>query len=739
MKKEWFSRDDLVALALPAIASSLRGVLDQANREGWRWRPREGRGGGREYHLGALPEAARIELARRALNALPPAEFADPLHVAMGGSATLQPGSSPAGAALPPSRGARPSRAAGGEAQALDSGRARLRAAARVVILNLLRLHAETGGLSMTVARATFAAHFNAGEIVTADWVRAEVGKLTVRSLERWGGQAARHGAARLGGKYGHRKGKGRIESDPALRDFAVLQMTARGGLTASQLAAMIQVRFGASIPKRTVQRFMSTARITQSSSFLATQNPDAWKNRYQAAFGSQSEAVAGLNAVWEIDASPADILTLDAARESGQRRMTLVGVIDVWSRRVKILVTETPKSTATMLLMRRAIMDWGVPACLKTDNGKDFTSAHIAHALGGLAIEHRLCPPFTPEGKPHIERFFGTLQRDFIALLPGFIGHSVADRKAIEAHRSFASRLGESDELIEVSLTAEELQSRIDDWVEGVYHRRKHGSLGTSPMLRALAWTQPPALIGDERALDTLLMEAPDTSGTRVVTKKGLRVENATFIARELGLHIGARVHVRLDPEDMGRIVVYGLDGAFICVAECPERTGLDRREVAAAARSIQRGAEREAREELKRKKREIKPHTIIDEMRDAQREAAAQLVRFPRGGATHETPALAAAAEAASKLAGERPAPRPLTGDERELAAEAAHEAEIIAFRAREAEDLSDLDFYVWGLERPDEMNEAQAAYWAELDRSPAIRFWLASRIESGAANNG
>src|SRR5690606_6465766 len=95
---------------------------------------------------------------------------------------------------------------------------------------------------------------------------------------------------------------------------------------------------------------------------------------------------------------------------------------------------------------------------------------------------------------------------------------------------------------------------------------------------------------IDDERALDMLLAEAPDTEGIRTVGKKGLRVENTHFIAPELGAYVGERVHVRLDPADMGRIIVYTLDMKFICVAVAPEREGIDRREIGIAAKKIQR-----------------------------------------------------------------------------------------------------------------------------------------------------
>lgn len=72
--KEWFTVAELAELKLPGLATSKRGVQMVADREGWAvfkdasglacMRPRKGRGGGTEYHLSVLPEAARNKLSK---------------------------------------------------------------------------------------------------------------------------------------------------------------------------------------------------------------------------------------------------------------------------------------------------------------------------------------------------------------------------------------------------------------------------------------------------------------------------------------------------------------------------------------------------------------------------------------------------------------------------------------------------------------------------------------------------
>lgn len=779
MKRQWLSAQYLADLKLPAIAGHLSNVIKQAVREGWTWRAREGRGGGREYYIGSLPEAARIELARRAIaeaametpsTLSPNSEPLSSRSLDSGFVATGEAASPPAGTAFPLARFARAPQAAGergGKAFLSASApahlsatkparRAQARGAARLMIVGLLKAFAEAGGLSMIAARSNFAQLFNEGEIPVDPWVKAEAGRLTVRTLERWASQHGRHGAERLAGKYGHRKGKGQIEGNPELRDFAIALMAANAHISAKGLRDRIEARFALALAKRTVQRFMSTARTEHANLLLTAQNPDVWKNQRLVAFGSLSESVRGPNARWEADASPADIILLDPQADGGRRRYHLIGNIDVWSRRVKILVTETPKSTATMCVIRRSMMDWGVQKLQKTDNGKDFVSAYCVRAFAALKVEHRPCAPFTPEGKPHIERFFHTLQHDFIATLPGFVGHNVADRKAIEAQRSFADRLGEKDELIEVSLTRDELQARIDDWLDHDYHARTHEGLGTSPRLKTMEWTGPIARIENERALDVLLAEAPDTNGLRVVGKKGIRCDNAFFIAPELALHVGDRVQVRLDPDDMGQVIVYTVEGEFVCVAKCPERSGIDRREVAIVAKHLQKEHQRDLKAQLKAAKRDYRLGDLADEVAAMKRAQAASVIAFPRSEKTeaYDTPALAAAAIAARRLAGIE-TPRPLTDEERELAAEGmaaldldreepggGTSAEVISLPERQAAATDavyadDWQFYLHGLTHRATFKPGQLEIWEELHRSPSIQIRLQAMQEAETAS--
>lgn len=99
-----------------------------------------------------------------------------------------------------------------------------------------------------------------------------------------------------------------------------------------------------------------------------------------------------------------------------------------------------------------------GVAKVIKTDNGSDFVAVSIKRLFADLSIDPDVSDAYSPEQKGHVERVIKTFQHEVCPQLPGYIGHSVADRKAIEGRKSFAERLGADEkELFEVALTAEQ------------------------------------------------------------------------------------------------------------------------------------------------------------------------------------------------------------------------------------------------------------------------------------------
>ena len=145
----------------------------------------------------------------------------------------------------------------------------------------------------------------------------------------------------------------------------------------------------------------------------------------------------------------------------------------------------------------------------------------------------------------------------------------------------------------------------------------------------------------------------APAGGKGRTITKKGIRLDSAYYIAGPLGSRVGERVRLRRDPADRGRIHVYREDGSFLCVAENPAVTGADQAAIAGAMngdyRSHRNGARKRARDVIRRRD----PDGIAKRVLDKAAASAAGVVAFPKPGQAHKTQALTQAGLAA-KAAG-------------------------------------------------------------------------------------
>ncbi len=540
MIKQWFTAQELLELGLTGMPGTKRGINWKATEESWPLRERlYGRGGGIEYHISALPTDIRIELVEKLADVSP--------------AALDMENSIFADAALAASERRRD---------------------ARVLVLKGFAIFKAESTLPEVKAMAAFTQLYNLrGLPALPGWVYETYPSITWPTMRRWFEAREKQDFSAFGGKYGNRAGTGFLDTAKCgeIKAFVQALIVKNAHFSAEHIRDAVCAKFGNEIDGRqlpdirTFRRFIAGWKAQNADLYTKMTDPDAFKNRYSAAAGRADAGIVRLNQLWEIDASPADVLLNDG-------RHSIYAVIDVWSRRMKAFVTKTPRSEAALVLIRHAIMDWGVPENIKTDNGKDFVSRRFTVSVEMLGINQEVTPPFSPERKPHIERGIGTLQRDLMPLLPGFIGHNVADRKQIEARKAFAQRLGESEEkAFAVGLTATEMQAYLDDWCANRYQHKPHSGLdGQTPFTRAASWPQAIRRIENERGLDLLLAPLASGESTRIVTKKGIKIENVHFFDAALARFIGQTVFVRHDPVDLGSIYVFSDAGAsqFICRA---------------------------------------------------------------------------------------------------------------------------------------------------------------------------
>ena len=173
---------------------------------------------------------------------------------------------------------------------------------------------------------------------------------------------------------------------------------------------------------------------------------------------------------------------------------------------------------------LRQAIAARGVPVRLYIDNAKIYRSqqlARIAASLGTLIVH---TPPYQPEGRGKIERYFRTLRDQFLTNL---------DPKQ--------------------SLSLEELNDRLWTWIEHAYHRAEHSALGSTPLLR---W---------QRDIEHVRQLPPATDLRRLFFYRLDRLvrRDCTFLLHnrfyEAPPHLsGETIEVRFDPLDAAEVEIY-------------------------------------------------------------------------------------------------------------------------------------------------------------------------------------
>lgn len=201
------------------------------------------------------------------------------------------------------------------------------------------------------------------------------------------------------------------------------------------------------------------------------------------------------------------------------------------------------------------------------------------------------------------------------------------------------------------VTLTAAELQQKVDDWAAIRYENRPHEGLnGRTPFQAFLASPREVRTV-DVRALDMLLMPVPGGNGCRTVTKTGIRVDHYDYMPETI--LPGTEVFVRMDPDDLGRVYAYSRDGReYLGDAVCPQLSGRNPIEVAkqrkAAAREFHEREFGPIRAAMKKIER---GGPLVDRMLDVARRDAPSVIAFPKKEEPHTTPELTAALAAADR----------------------------------------------------------------------------------------
>jgi transposase InsO family protein len=173
---------------------------------------------------------------------------------------------------------------------------------------------------------------------------------------------------------------------------------------------------------------------------------------------------------------------------------------------------------------LRQAIAARGVPTRLYMDNAKIYRSPQLSRIAASIGILIVHTPPYQPEGRGKIERFFRSVREQFLSNL---------DPKAL--------------------LSLDQLNERLWHWLDTVYHRREHSALQTTPLLR---W---------QRDIAQVRQLPPATDMRRLFFHRADRLvrRDSTFLLRHRFFEAppylaGRKIEVRFDPLDLTHLEIY-------------------------------------------------------------------------------------------------------------------------------------------------------------------------------------
>jgi putative transposase len=333
---------------------------------------------------------------------------------------------------------------------------------------------------------------------------------LSVDTLLDWALRYRRGGFPALAPKQRCDRGQSRVVA-PQLAELIERlkrENPHRTGMTLLRELALVSSTGSAAVSAATLYRFLKQRGLTTRQLLAAPAH-----KKFEAERSNQ---------IWQ-----SDMLFGPYVQRSGGGRMQvfLYAVLDDASRLIPHAQFYSHQGLDAFLdCLRQAVAARGVCTRLYVDNAKVFRSSQLARIAASIGILITHTPPYQPQGRGKIERFFRSLREQFLANL--------------DPQRT---------------LTLEELNQRLWVWIEQVYHRSEHSGLGTTPLLR---W---------QRDIESIRQLPPATDLRRLFFYRLNRLvrRDSTFLLRGQFYEAppqfaGETIEVRFDPLDLSEVEIY-------------------------------------------------------------------------------------------------------------------------------------------------------------------------------------
>jgi len=544
--QEWFTVAELAELALPGLPTTKRGIQMIADREGWAtyrdstgaacFRPRKARGGGLEYHVSLLPEAARTKLSK-----------------------------------------VRPAKAERVDRESALLRYDRLPQTVKDEALRRLTIIQRVETLQRDGLTKNKAIEYAAQEIVRAARASGEKPAASERTIHAWfervRGVAACDRVAYLAPSYAGRAATSAIPEEAwELYKANYLRLEKPTHARCYRDLEAIAAKREWTLPSQKTFERRIEAEVAENVRIHLREGPKAARHAFP--YADRDKSMMHPHQVANLDGHIWDVFCLFENGVIG--RPVSVAVQDIFSGfPLAVRFDTTLNHHGVRLALGDTFRDYGLVERLIMDNGTENQARQISggHArfrckakveeadglLKILGIKPVFAKPYWGQAKP-IERMFGDWARD-IAKHPAFAGAYVGHKTDAkpENYRSKAVPIAEFERIVRLELER---------------YRQQLGRRGAGMNGRSFAdvyWegvkAAPPQKLTTEQLRLCMLASEP-----RPMDRQSgfVSIMDHRYWSEALGALKRQRVIVRFDPADLSKpVYIYSLDGRFL--AEAP------------------------------------------------------------------------------------------------------------------------------------------------------------------------
>lgn len=239
--------------------------------------------------------------------------------------------------------------------------------------------------------------------------------------------------------------------------------------------------------------------------------------------------------------------------------RAELTVWLDVASRYVAgWYISESESSHSTLFALSHALIAHNhVPAMLHIDNGSGYASKLMSDESSGFyakfAIDPMFALPYNAKAKGQVERFFGTMERDFGKQWPSYCGKDSSDEMRNKI--VIAVNRGTYD-----LPTLQDYKIALTLWLEKYHNRPHRGLQGKTPAALWATLKHTPLHIAEDAIFRPRV--------ERVVQRGAVRLHNREYMTTELYAYNTETVMVEYDLHIDDTVRILNMDGRWLCDA---------------------------------------------------------------------------------------------------------------------------------------------------------------------------